>query len=71
MLYGMSLLYGASGSLELTVISAALKTASMKPIALIAVLCFFVGLGFKISMAPFHMWRRMFTKARRPRSRRF
>jgi NADH-quinone oxidoreductase subunit N len=56
MLYGMSLLYGAAGSLELPVIGNALFYAPFKPLAITAVLFFFVGLGFKISMAPFHMW---------------
>ncbi len=56
MLYGMSLLYGAAGSLELPVIGNALLDAPFKPLAIVAILLFFVGLGFKISMAPFHMW---------------
>ena len=56
MLYGMSLLYGATGSLELPVIGNALFYAPFKPLAITAILFFFVGLGFKISMAPFHMW---------------
>jgi proton-translocating NADH-quinone oxidoreductase chain N len=56
MLYGMSLLYGVAGSLELPAIGNALFYAPFKPLAIAAVLFFFVGLGFKISMAPFHMW---------------
>ena len=56
MLYGISLVYGATGSLELQVIGNALFYAPLKPLAAAAVLFFFVGLGFKISMAPFHMW---------------
>ena len=56
MLYGMSLLYGVAGSLELPVIGNALFYAPFKPLAITAVLFFFAGLGFKISMAPFHMW---------------
>lgn len=56
MLYGMSLLYGAAGSLELQVIGNALLHAPFKPLVIAAVLFFFTGLGFKISMAPFHMW---------------
>lgn len=56
MLYGMSLIYGATGSLHLPVIGNALFYAPLKPIAVVAVLFFFIGLGFKISMAPFHMW---------------
>ena len=56
MLYGMSLLYGAAGSLGLPAIGNALRDPSFKPLAITSVLFFFVGLGFKISMAPFHMW---------------
>ena len=56
MLYGMSLLYGAAGSIELSVIGDTLFFAPFKPLAITAALFFFVGLGFKISMAPFHMW---------------
>jgi len=56
MLYGMSLLYGASGTLDLPSIGSALFYAPLKPLAVTAVLFFFAGLGFKISMAPFHMW---------------
>lgn len=56
MLYGMSLLYGASGTLDLPAIGSALFYAPFKPLAITAVLFFFTGLGFKISMAPFHMW---------------
>ncbi|MDD5226664.1 MAG: NADH-quinone oxidoreductase subunit N [Candidatus Omnitrophica bacterium] len=56
MLYGMSLLYGAAGSLELQAIGNALLHMGFRPLAIVAVLFFFVGLGFKISMAPFHMW---------------
>ncbi len=55
MLYGMSLVYGISGSLELPVIGKAFSS-SFSPLGKIAVLFFFAGLGFKISMAPFHMW---------------
>ena len=56
MLYGMSLLYGASGSLGLPAIGNALFFAPFRSLARVAVLFFFAGLGFKISMAPFHMW---------------
>ncbi len=56
MLYGMSLLYGASGSLALPAVGNALFFAPFKTLAHVSVLFFFVGLGFKISMAPFHMW---------------
>lgn len=57
MLYGMSLLFGLAGSLELSEIQKVLYgTQTFHPVAMIAMLFVFGGLGFKISMAPFHMW---------------
>lgn len=57
MLYGMSLLYGASGSLNLQAISLAFAgNAALEPVALISTLLVLVGLGFKTSLAPFHQW---------------
>ena len=58
MLYGMSLLYGATGSIYLTEIAAAFKdvkglTASL---GLPAVVLVITGFGFKASLAPFHQW---------------
>ncbi|MGL4648676.1 MAG: NADH-quinone oxidoreductase subunit N [Caldilineaceae bacterium] len=57
MLYGMSFLYGASGSLNLTEISAAFATnPSVTTIVLPATVMVLVGLGFKTSLVPFHQW---------------
>ena len=56
MLYGMSLLFGISGSLELSVIQKALLTFSSPAFTLTTLFLFIAGLGFKISMAPFHLW---------------
>ena len=56
MLYGMSLLFGISGSLELAVIQKALSNLSFLAFIITALFLFLAGLGFKISMAPFHMW---------------
>lgn len=57
MLYGMSLLYGAGGSIYLTPISEALAAnAELGAIILPAALLTLVGLGFKTSLAPFHQW---------------
>lgn len=58
MLYGLSLLYGATGSVYLTDIAAAFKntkglTASLGLPAAILVIA---GFGFKASLAPFHQW---------------
>ena len=53
MLYGISFLYGATGNLYFTDFTANLQPNAMT----IAGLVFFVaGLGFKISLVPFHFW---------------
>ncbi len=55
MLYGMSLLYGFSGSLALTEILA--KTTGVPPVALLAALLLtFAGFLFKTATVPFHLW---------------
>jgi len=57
MLYGMSLLYGASGSLDLATIGQAFAASSeLEPVALVSILLLMVGLGFKASLAPFYQW---------------
>jgi NADH-quinone oxidoreductase subunit N len=57
LLYGMSMLYGATGSLDLAEIAAALTAADEKSMVLIFGLSFIVvGLAFKFGAVPFHMW---------------
>lgn len=57
MLYGISLLFGLSGSLDFRMVQQSVATMpQFFSITLIALIFFLVGLGFKISMAPFHMW---------------
>ena len=57
MLYGMSLLYGVSGSLNLTEIAQAMAAnTDFSIVALPAVLMLMVGLGFKMTLAPFFQW---------------
>src|SRR5918999_2129460 len=55
MLYGMSLVYGVTGSLELRDIATALEGRA-EPIAIAAVLFVVVGFAFKVSSVPFHFW---------------
>jgi NADH-quinone oxidoreductase subunit N len=55
MIYGLSLLYGVAGSLELGRVQAALATAP-GPIAIVAVGLCLAGLGFKVAAVPFHSW---------------
>jgi NADH-quinone oxidoreductase subunit N len=57
LLYGMSLLYGLSGSLELAKVSETVHTGVKSEMVLVFALVFIVaGLGFKLGAAPFHMW---------------
>ena len=57
LLYGMSMLYGATGSLDLAEIAAALSGSGENSMILIFGLCFIVvGLAFKFGAVPFHMW---------------
>ncbi len=57
LLYGMSIMYGLTGSLDLAEINAYLGQADANRIALIFALAFIVvGLAFKFGAVPFHMW---------------
>lgn len=57
LLYGMSLLYGASGSLNLTQVAAAVSSGTVNKMVLVLGVVFLVaGLAFKLGAAPFHMW---------------
>jgi len=55
MLYGMSLLYGATGETGIREIAARLDEASL-PLVLLSLVLILIGFGFKISMVPFHAW---------------
>lgn len=56
MLLGMSFMFGLSGSLDLSVIAAKLSNPAFAPMALTSTILFLAGVGFKVSMAPFHLW---------------
>lgn len=57
LLYGMSMIYGATGSLDLVAISEAVKVSGSDDIMLVFGLVFLVvGLAFKFGAVPFHMW---------------
>jgi NADH-quinone oxidoreductase subunit N len=55
-LYGVALMFGATGSTNIEVISQALEPGSAQPLVYVAVALMFVGLGFKVAAAPFHIW---------------
>jgi NADH-quinone oxidoreductase subunit N len=57
MLYGMSLIYGITGSTLLTSINTSLSVpATPKAIVILALIFVLVGFGFKVSAVPFHTW---------------
>ena len=56
MLYGMSLVYGATGSLRLDEIARALAEDGSPGLAVAAVLFVVTGFAFKVSSVPFHFW---------------
>jgi NADH-quinone oxidoreductase subunit N len=57
LLYGMSMLYGATGSLDITTIFKAISSGQIRHQVLVFGLVFIVaGLGFKLGAVPFHMW---------------
>ena len=57
LLYGMSMLYGATGSLELSEVLKAIASGQVNHQVLVFGLVFIVsGLAFKIGAVPFHMW---------------
>jgi len=55
-LYGVALIFGATGSTSITVISDALRSEPIPLLAYAGIALMFVGLGFKVSAAPFHIW---------------
>jgi NADH-quinone oxidoreductase subunit N len=57
LLYGMSMLYGATGTLDLSSVLTAIKGGQINHQILIFGLVFLVaGLAFKLGVVPFHMW---------------
>jgi NADH-quinone oxidoreductase subunit N len=55
-LYGVALMYGATGSTSIYPIAQALRGGASGPLAFAAIALMFVGLGFKVASAPFHVW---------------
>ena len=57
LLYGMSMLYGATGSLDLATVFKVIASGQVKHQVLVFGLVFVVaGLAFKLGVVPFHMW---------------
>lgn len=58
LLYGMSLLYGATGNLDLLAISNTITTNHLQHggLVIFAMVFILAGVAFKLAAAPFHMW---------------
>jgi NADH-quinone oxidoreductase subunit N len=57
LLYGMSMMYGATGSLDINAIFKAIASGQVRHQVLVFGLVFIVaGLAFKLGVVPFHMW---------------
>ena len=55
-LYGVALMFGATGSTNIDLISQSLQAGPVQVLVYVAMALMFVGLGFKVAAAPFHIW---------------
>ncbi len=55
-LYGVALVFGATGTTNVYAIAKVLQTPQPSVLVYLAVALMFVGLGFKVASAPFHVW---------------
>ena len=56
LLYGMSLLYGLSGSTNMRAMATVFAGQERNPLLVLAVILVLAGMAFKIAAVPFHMW---------------
>src|SRR6266849_1384409 len=55
-LFGISFIYGMSGTTSLAAIGQKLTTASVQPLLAVGIVMTLIGFAFKIAAAPFHLW---------------
>ncbi len=55
-LYGVAMMFGATGSTNIDLISQSLLARPVPLLVYVAMALMFVGLGFKVAAAPFHIW---------------
>jgi NADH-quinone oxidoreductase subunit N len=55
-LYGVALMFGATGTTNIDAISQVLRSGNVPLLAYVATALIFIGLGFKVASAPFHVW---------------
>jgi len=58
LLYGMTLVYGATGTTKLGLIAELIREEQIasKPLMLMGIVLLIIGFGFKVASVPFHMW---------------
>jgi NADH-quinone oxidoreductase subunit N len=56
LLYGIALIYGATGTTDLTLIAERLATRGQDPLVVIGAMLLVIAFGFKVAAVPFHMW---------------
>ncbi|MEI8314541.1 MAG: NADH-quinone oxidoreductase subunit N [Verrucomicrobiota bacterium] len=56
LLFGMSYLYGVTGTTNLREIAQVIQTVGSTPLLVVALLFILVGFGFKVAVVPFHLW---------------
>ena len=56
LLFGFSLIYGLTGSIDLAEIAKQLATQPTSPLLVVALVMVLVAFGFKAAAAPFHLW---------------
>src|SRR6185503_2316983 len=55
-LFGLSLIYGLTGALELKAIATSLKGRGLDPLLVMAIVMTVIGFGLKVAAVPFHLW---------------
>jgi NADH-quinone oxidoreductase subunit N len=56
LLYGMSMVYGATGTLDLVHLHDAIPQSAMPHLLVFGLIFMIIGVAFKLGAAPFHMW---------------
>jgi NADH-quinone oxidoreductase subunit N len=56
LLYGIALIYGATGTTSLALLSTGGHGGALPPMAIIGLGLMLIGIGFKVAAVPFHMW---------------
>jgi NADH-quinone oxidoreductase subunit N len=56
LLYGMSLIYGISGTLDIPQLSQRIGESAWEPATIVGLAMLIGGFGFKMAAVPFHMW---------------